>query len=289
MKTIFLNRTFLGVRAIILIVLAVILMFVDHRSSALVQVNSTLSVVAAPFEYAVDYPIKFVNWLTTSFVSREALFQENQTLKIKVLTLQTKLTQFQALGVEDQQLKTLMQSAKYIYGKVLVAELIASDTAPYVHQLVINKGTQSGAYVGQPVLNARGVVGQIIQTSKNTSHILLITAANNAIPVEDVRNGLRAIAVGTGAVGQLKLVQIPKTTDIRVGDELFTSGLAGRYPIGYSVGVISNVQDLPGEAFTTITVKSTAAINRGRLLLLAWPSKPPISVSVIPSITGLFS
>ena len=142
---------------------------------------------------------------------------------------------------------------------------------PYKHQIVINKGELNQTYPGQPLLDADGVMGQVVHVGPYTSTAVLITDTSHAIPVQVNRNGLRTIALGSGTINRLELPYLPNNSDILVGDLLITSGLGGRFPPGYPVATVSTIEQDPGQAFARITATPMAKLDRSREVLLVWP------------------
>jgi rod shape-determining protein MreC len=134
--------------------------------------------------------------------------------------------------------------------------------------VIINKGSEDGVYVGQPVLEANGVIGQISSVSLKTSRLLLITDSSHAVPVQVNRNGVRSIADGVGRTDELELHHVAATTDIQNGDLLVSSGLGGRFPVGYPVARVSSVIHNPGLPFMIVRAIPTAQIDRTRHVLL---------------------
>ncbi|GAB4391224.1 MAG: rod shape-determining protein MreC [Gammaproteobacteria bacterium] len=248
-------------------------MVFDHRNHNTQDIRKVLSIVVAPIQYMVDMPMRAIDWLQTSLTSKQALILENAHLHAQQTLLKAKVQQLLALEKENNYLRALLKSSPRAGGDVVVAQLLAVDSDPFVQQIVLDKGTQDNIYVGQPVLDANGVMGQIIQVGPLTSHVLLITDTRSAVPVVVNRNGVRAIAVGTGSLGVMALQNVSKTTDIRQGDVLLTSGLGQRFPPGYPVGIISKINKNAGDHFATVEVKPSAHLDRSRLVLLVWPSK----------------
>src|SRR5262249_30056895 len=138
---------------------------------------------------------------------------------------------------ENAQLRELLKSTPQVEGRVSVAQLLAVDLDPNLQQVIVDKGANQGIFIGQPVLDAFGVMGQVVHADPITSRVMLITDRKSAIPVQDARNSIRAIAMGMGGVGKLALINVPETSDIQVGDLFVCSGLDMRYPVGYPVGV----------------------------------------------------
>ena len=157
--------------------------------------------------------------------------------------------------------------------KTRVAEILAVESDLFLQELVLDKGTRDGIYIGQTVLDAQGIMGQVIQANALTSRMLLITDTRSGVPIQIVRNGVRGIVVGNGRQGDLSLINLPVTTDVQVGDVLVSSSLGARYPAGYPVGTVSAVLHEPGERFATITVKPSAHVDRSQPVILVWPAE----------------
>ena len=273
-KSIFNRNSQSGFRALTLVMLAIILMFLDKRVESVQQIRAALSVTLIPLQYAVSVPIQMIDKFSQTMSSHEALVQENLDLKAQQLLLKAQVQRLLAIETENNQLKALMRSSAQIQGKILVAQLLAIDTDPFLNQVILDKGSRDNVFVGQPVLDANGVMGQIIQVGPLTSRVLLVNDPHNGIPVQVTRNGVRAIAMGDNYTKKLRLVNVPHTADIRVGDILVTSGLGEHIPEGYPVGQVSTVVKDPGFQFATIEVEPSAHLDRSREVLLVWPNKP---------------
>lgn len=243
---------------------------VDHRWNHLEQVRSALSVVIYPLQYAVSLPYRASSWISEHSSSRETLFSDRQHLQKENLELRARLQKFEALEVENVRLRGLLDSSFSIGDRVLVAELIAVDLDPFRQQVLINKGSRSGIYIGQPVLDANAVMGQVTHVTPTTATVLLITDAQHALPVQVNRNGLRTIAFGTGIINRLELPQLANNAEIEVGDLLVTSGFGGHFPAGYPVAHVTEVQREPGRPFATIFATPTAHLERTNEVLLVW-------------------
>jgi rod shape-determining protein MreC len=262
-----------GARLTILAVLSVVSMHVDHRQRSLGGFDVAQLIAAAPVHYLVNFPFVAGRWISEELASRRALREENARLHAEHLLLQARLQQLDALQVENQRLLGLLQSASRLTEPMLIAELLAVDPDPFSHQVVINKGSRDGVYLGQPLLAAEGVFGQVVQVGPFTSRVLLITDSSHAIPVQVNRNGVRAIATGNGSNRNLTLANVPDTADIRVGDLLVSSGLGGRFPAGYPVGRVSHIELDPAQHYAQINVQPAALVDRSREVLLVWPDK----------------
>ncbi|MGH8598525.1 MAG: rod shape-determining protein MreC, partial [Gammaproteobacteria bacterium] len=157
--------------------------------------------------------------------------------------------------------------------EVVVADILAIETGSTTRQIVINKGSRQHVYVGQPIADAHGILGQVAGVSAFSSSVILITDPRHAIPVQINRNGLRAIASGSDTEDELILNYVPNNADVQVGDQVVSSGLDHRFPPGYPVGEILKVDDTHSESFARITVKPSAHIGRAGEVLLVWPRR----------------
>lgn len=245
-------------------------MTIDHRQHHLESIRSVLSVVVYPLQQLVNIPVNIGLWVSGSFADRAELLEENANLHMQQTLLKTQLQKFSAIEAENLRLRELLKSSKRISDQVLFAEILAVDLDPFTRQIVINKGSNFNVYNGQPILDADGVMGQIIHVGPYSSTAMLITDPNHAIPVELNRSGYRAIAIGTGGKGYLELPNIPNNTDISVDDLLVSSGLGGRFPPGYPVGRISSIEMDTSQAYAKVTVAPSANLDRGREVMLVW-------------------
>ncbi len=233
-------------------------------------VRTQLSLVAAPFYWVVDVPSKMLSEFSDMLSTRSELMDDNERLRAESLILNAKLQKYIELRAENVRLRELMNSAERLNDTVVVAEVVAVASDPNRHQLVVDKGSRDGAFVGQPVIDATGLLGQIIEVGLLQSRVLLITDSAHALPVRVSRNGLRAIAEGTGLIDELTLTHVAATTDIQVGDLLVSSGLGGRFPGGYPVGEVTDVSIDPGQPFAEVRARPMAQLDRSRNVLLVF-------------------
>jgi rod shape-determining protein MreC len=246
-------------------------MFSDYHYRYLDSVHSAFSLIVAPIQYAVDYPVRIVGWVQALVGSKTALIDENMQLRYQQTIIEAELQKLQIIQKENSQLKELLLTSSRADMKAMAAQILAVDTSNARQIMVLNKGKRDGVYSGQPVLDAKGVMGLIVDVGPMTSTILLISDAKSAVPVRNNRTGERAILVGTNSLAHLSLINLPKTSSIHHGDVLVTSGLGGRYPEGYPVGVVERVMSLPGDDFVKVRVSPIALLNRDRLVLMIWP------------------
>jgi rod shape-determining protein MreC len=226
--------------------------------------------VVAPIYWIAGIPVRVLDWGNANIQSRDQLLDDNEKLSRENLILEGRSAQMAALRAENARLQSLLNSSALLQDDVLVAELIGVSPDPMRHQLVLNKGASEDVYVGQPLIDADGLLGQVVAVSENSSRVLLITDATHSIPVQVNRNGVRAIAEGTGMLGKLEIHHVAATTDIEAGDLLVTSGLGGRFPAGYPVAVVNRVERDPGQSFATVEARPSAALDRSRYVLLVF-------------------
>jgi rod shape-determining protein MreC len=219
----------------------------------------------------VDAPARLFSWAEESTVSRGDLERENRRLRNERLLIDAELQKVTALEAENARLREMLGARQRISSEVRVAEIMAVDANPYRHTLVIDVGTADGAYDGQALIDADGVIGQVIGPGLKTSQAVLISDPGHAIPVEVNRNGLRTIAFGTGEIDALDLPYLPNNADIEAGDLLVTSGLGGKFPPGYPVARVSTVTRIPQEPFAVVKATPSATLNQVREIMLVEP------------------
>ncbi len=266
-------------RLIAYLTLAMIIMVIDHRAGYLEHLRIYASALVEPAYRIAALPSDVARAGRLAVATQNQLVDENQQLREALLLAQVRVNRMSALTAQNERLKKLLDVQKELGLGVHLARLIDIDLDPFRHRIVIDAGSAQMIQVGQPVLDAFGVMGQIVEVLKNTSVALLITDPTHAIPVKVRRTGLRTIAYGTGAIDRLRLPNIPISSDIKVGDALVTSGLGGRFPAGFPVGEIIEISNDESGMFAAAIAKPTAALNRsGEVLLLQdlpQPMGPP--------------
>lgn len=245
-------------------------MVVDHRQHHLESIRSIISLVIYPIQYLVNMPVSAGNWAGENLASRETLLEENTKLRMQQTLMMARLQKLSALMVENIRLRELLQSSNKVNENVLIAELLSVNLEPFTRQIVINKGSKDNVYLGQPLLDAGGIMGQMVHVSLLSSTAMLITDPNHAIPVQVNRNGLRAIVVGTGAPDIMEIPYLPNSADIIEGDLLTSSGLGGRFPPDYPVAKVTYVYKDATKPYAVVTATPTANLERSREVLLVW-------------------
>lgn len=249
------------------------LIVADLRYNQLGYARGALDTLLTPVYWIADLPTRISQWQDIHLNSRDDLLQENERLLRENLVMQARSLQMASLQADNTRLRALLNSTALLRDDVLVAELIGVSPDPVRHQVVLDKGESDGVYLGQPLIDADGLIGQVVEVGELTSRVLLITDSTHSLPVQVNRNGVRAIAEGVGSLDRLEIRHVAATTDIQVGDLLESSGLGGRFPTGYPVATVVTVERDPGQPFAHILAKPTAALDRSRHVLLVFSSE----------------
>lgn len=265
----------LGLRVLGLIFISILLMYFDHRDNHLDSVRKGIGAAVYPLRVIVDAPTRLWDWLGEATTSRNDMELELGRLKAERLLTNARLQKLNALEAENSRLRAMLDARSKVRDRTRVAEIMSVDANPYDHSLVIDIGTQDGVMNGQALVDADGVVGQVIEAGLMTSQAMLISDTDHALPVEVNRNGLRTIVVGTGKIDQLKLPFVVNNADIQVGDLLVTSGLGGAFPSGYPVAIVDSVTRIPHEPYADVTARPSASLGQVREVLLIFSAPGP--------------
>ncbi|WP_413736821.1 rod shape-determining protein MreC [Sodalis sp. RH21] len=283
MKPIFSRGPSLQLRLFLAVMVAIAVIIADSRLGTFVQIRTYMDTAVSPFYFLANGPRKLLDHVSETLATREQLELENHTLRQELLLRNSEQLLLGQFRQENARLRELLGSPLRQDEQKMVTQVISTSTDPYSDQVVIDKGLDSGVYVGQPVISDKGVVGQVVAASKMTSRVLLICDASHALPIQVLRNDIRVIVAGNGCTEDLQLEHLPGNTDIRVGDVLVTSGLGGRFPEGYPVAVVSTVKVDTQRAYTVIQARPTAQLQRLRYLLLLWGADPRGEVPLPPA------
>ena len=264
-------------RLILLSALSVALMMLDHRGHHLEKIRAGLNVLAYPIQLIAAAPAYVGGGIADFLTTRGTLRQDNEKLLAERQVLNAKVQQFDALEEENARLRRMLGSAAQVADKAIAAELIEVSSEPFTRKIVVAKGSRDGVYVGQSVIDAHGIMGQVTQVASQVSRVTLITDAGHAIPVLDNRSGLRMLVFGTGDPDTLKVPYLTSASDIEEGDLLVSSGMGGTFPPGYPVAQVSKIVNDPNEAFLAISATPAAQLNHGKQVMLIWRGAPPKS------------
>ena len=225
-----------------------------------------------PVHWLAMIPSRLDDWAQSTFFSRSDLETENSRLNQENLVHRAQLQRMGELAAENLRLRLLLNATELLGDSVLVTEVIGVSPSPKSHTLIIDRGASDGVYLGQPILDAQGLMGQVTSVFSGHSSVLLITDSSHALPVQVLRNGMRSIAEGTSDYNRMRLRFISPTADIKVDDKLVSSGLGGRFPPGYPVGTVESIRHDSGANFMEVKITPSAEIDRSKHLLLVFTS-----------------
>ncbi|MCW8832794.1 MAG: rod shape-determining protein MreC [Colwellia sp.] len=261
-------------RLVLVLFCSALLIFFDHKMASFESVRGYLQSLVSPLQYIANTPKQVMTWASENIVTRQQLMSENQQYRLNELAFQEQSMQLDIIKQENARLRSLLASPLRSELKKMVAEVLSVDSDPYSHQVVINRGAADGVFEGQPVLDAQGIVGQILHVGQTSSRVILITDISHAVPVRVKRNGLRLLAAGSGRIDRLTHNFVPHSADVQTGDLLVSSGLGGKYPEGYPVATVTFVSQDESREFVSVYSTPIAQIDRLRYLLLLSEKKP---------------
>jgi rod shape-determining protein MreC len=259
-----LNRLALG------LLMSVTLILFDHKFNGFGTTRVYLNSLVSPLQYLANLPGQMLDASASRLVSHERLFNENAKLTHDAVLLSEQLQRLTFLKEENDRLRSLLNTPVQDNTRKVVAELMAVDNNPYSQQIIINKGAINGVFEGQPVLDNKGIVGQIMQVSSTNSRVLLLTDVTHAIPVRVARNNVRLVVSGSGSLRELIIQHVAHSGDLKVGDLLLSSGLGKVFPEGYPVATISSIIRDESRPFSQIRATPVAQLDRLKYLLLLW-------------------
>ena len=264
------------VRLLLCSLLSLALLISDARYQYLDGIRQAVAVLAYPLQRAAIAPAAMLRRVSEFFVTQSALRNENARLSEQQLQNGATLQRYQALAAENAHLRELLAMRQQFPESTVVAEVLYVGRDPFTRKIIVDKGAQHDIRAGRPVIDQIGVVGQVTRVYPWLAEVTLITDKGQAVPVQNLRNGLRAVLGGTGSDGQLELKFIPLNADFQNGDELVTSGIDGIYPPGLRVAVVSNVERNAAYLFARITGKPVAGVaSHGQVLILNRDLKVP--------------
>lgn len=265
--------------------LSLVLLLVDARFQVLSLVRQSVGTVLYPFQQAALWPRDAMRSFNTHFGAQTALQRENQELRAEQLANAQALQSAQQFATENTQLKKLLELEPHQSLKSVVARILYDARDPFTRKVVIDRGVQHGVQRGQPVIDATGVIGQVVRVFPLTAEIALLTDKDQTIPVQVVRNGLRAVAFGGPKPSGLELRFIPANADLQNGDVLVTSGLDGLYPPGLQVARIERVERLSNSAFARVYAEPLGGVDKQNyLLVLLWQNALPAAPEPAPVV-----
>ncbi|WP_343226733.1 rod shape-determining protein MreC [Luteimonas sp. 8-5] len=255
-------------RLLAYLALAIALIVSDHRGGWLAQLRAQATVAMQPLWWLAGLPSRIGEAINDSASTRTRLADENRVLRNALLVSGARVARLQAAAAENTRLRGLLDAAERGGLDVQLAPILDIDLDPTRQRLVLDAGSRDGVVQGQSVIDAGGVVGQIIAVRPSTATVLLLTDPDHAVPVIVARSGVRLVVYGKGRSDRLQLANIPLSSDVQVGDAVITSGLGGRFPAGFPVGTITALHPDDSHAFLVGDVEPAAQLDRGRDVLL---------------------
>src|SRR6478672_828560 len=247
---------------------AIALMIADHRFHALDAVRMSLSVLAHPIQQVASTPGEAISRIGEYFASQERLLRENNELRTRVLEQSAAAQEARLLKTEQEHLLSMAQGKSRYADSGIIAEVLYTARNPFTRKIVVDKGLTHAIQAGMPVIDGTGVVGQVTNVGTFTSEVTLVTEKDQSVPVMLVRNGLRAIAVGSGKDGSIDVPFMPVSADIQNGDTFVTSGIDGTYPPGLLVAQVTSVEKNAAYVFAKIVAKPSAGVESHRYVMI---------------------
>ena len=258
-------------------------MTVDHRYQHLQVVRSFLATAIYPLQYLAHVPAALTESFSENLAQRNKLIEENKQLREQALFNKTKLQRLALMEQENARLRKLLDSPVQLTNeKVLIADILSVDLHPFRQLIVINKGSQQGVYPGQPLVGAKGIIGQVVEVFPLNSQVLLISDPNHALLAENNRTNLRAILAGSGQADLVYLKNVSLSADIRIGDLFYTSGLDGRFPPNYPIAEVTKITTIPGDPFLQVEAKPLVNLDTIREVLLLWTDEDTVETEEKP-------
>lgn len=256
------------VRLTVFGLLAIVLMVTDHRADYLDRVRGFSAAVVYPVYQAITLPARTAHWAYDTLIDHARLRNRHADVNRELLEARAELERTASLRQENARLRELLDSAERIRRDARIAELLSVDLDPYRHRVLLNRGSDDGIAAGQPLVDGKGIMGQIESTSLRHAYAMLISDPGHALPVQFNRTNLRTIAYGTGKPDELLLPNVPISADVQRGDLLVTSGMGGRFPAGFHVAVVTAVNTSPDQDFVEVVAQPTAGLDRSREVLV---------------------
>jgi len=248
--------------------LSLAILIVDARFRYAEGLRGTLALIVYPLQRLATAPFQFVANIGGYFSSQSQLMEENDRLRAKALAYSQDAQRYQAAEAEAAQLRRLVGASERIEVTSMPAEILYAGRDPYAHKIFIDRGATHGVRPGSPVADENGMVGQVTRVHPLLSEVTLLTDQDQAIPVQVVRSGLRAVAFGSGPAGTLELRFMAANAEIQNGDRLVTSGIDGTYPPGLPVATVVRIERDAELSFARVVCKPAAGVDSGRFVLV---------------------
>lgn len=265
--------------------LALFLMVADSRFRVTQPLRAGLATALYPVQWVALQPVRAASalgdYVTTS---RDALAMA-ESAKQKLAAQAVRASQVEQLTLENTRLRKLLDLREQLPAQGVAAEVLYDAADPYTRKVIIGKGALQGINPGSPVIDESGVIGQVTLVHPLVSEVTLLIDRDLAIPVLNVRTGLRSLAFGDPAgSGGLELRFIGSAADVLEGDLLTTSGVDAVYPPGLPVARISRVERRAESAFARINATPLALVGGARHVMVLKPqSQGQLAVPTPPA------
>jgi rod shape-determining protein MreC len=256
------------VRLFFFATLSLALLVIDARFRYVEGLRTWLALAAYPLQRAALAPFEIGERVAGYFSTQARLVSENERLRAKALEYSQDAQRFQAAQAEAAELRRIINAGERLELKATPAEVLYAGRDPYAHKIFIDRGLVQGIRPGSPVADESGVIGQVTRVHPLVSEVTLLTNPDQAVPVQVVRNGLRAIAFGGGASGMLELRFTALNAEVQNGDQLVTSGIDGTYPAGLPVATVVQIERDADHSFQRVLCRPAAGVDRGRYVLV---------------------
>jgi len=261
------------VRFIAYALLSIVLMYLDARGQHLQRFRAGLTTLFTPIQWIATVPTRVGGWAVDFMRGDEALHKELERFRSEQPILLARMQKYEAIEAENEHLRELLGASALVADKAMSAELLEVTSEPFRRTLIVARGEKDGLHIGQPVIDTYGIRGQVSEVGITQSKVILITDPGHAIPVQVNRNGLLAIAFGTGSSDTVSIRYLTASSDIKENDLLVSSGIGGHFPFGYPVAIVSKIVNNPHEAFLDIEAKPVAQLAHNKEVLLIWPNR----------------
>ncbi|MCK5726089.1 MAG: rod shape-determining protein MreC [Thiotrichaceae bacterium] len=241
----------------------------DHKGK-IPALRTSMNIVTYPVKAMINMPYSASSNIAEFLTSHQNLSKENDELRRTVNIYAARDQQYRSIASQNKNLTKALDISSQLDDRYLLAKILAVDTDNFRHTVNIDKGTNDQAFEGQIALYGKSIYGQIIRTTPYSSELIRITDPNHAIPVQNVRTGDHALAVGAGRTNRVYLEQFDELENIRAGDLYVSSGLGTLFPTDFPVAIVKEKHYNPADSMTTISANTVADFNKVREVLLIW-------------------
>lgn len=255
-------------RVFLFSIISIALILFSHRLDFINAGRNSLGNLTYPILRLADAPVNTFHRIQNAFSAQQLLIASNARLERKNQLLETQLLQLRSLKHENQSLRQLLNSSQRVSNQFMASRLLAVSMSPLKHKIILDKGSKDNLQIDMPILDEFGIMGRLSRVYGYHSEATLMSDPNHAIPVRILRSSIRSIATGVGRTDRLKLLYLPVNADVKLGDEVVTSGLGGKFPADYPVGEIREIVRAPNAPFARILIEPHAKLDTSREIIV---------------------